>query len=73
MRKKTLSLRNPGILLGIIIFVLWILCWIVFMVAFRNVLIAGIPLLTWSQIVLGALAIVISGLAIMPLDKWERS
>jgi hypothetical protein len=73
MRKKSLSLRNPGIVLGIIIFVAWILCWIVFMVAIPNVMIAGLPLLTWSQIVLGAVAVIISGLAIMPLDKWERS
>jgi hypothetical protein len=60
-------------MLGIIIFVLWLLCWIFFMVAFRNVAILGLPLLTWSQIVLGAIAIVISALAIIPLDKWERS
>jgi hypothetical protein len=73
MRRKTLSFRNPGLFLGVLIFAVWLLCWVLFMGPLGHIVIAGLPLLTWSQIVLGIVAILISAASIIPLDKWERS
>jgi hypothetical protein len=67
-----MSARNPALWLAASLFGLWVLCWIVLMGPLRAVQVAGLPLITWSQILLGVLAIVVSIVAIPFLNRWER-
>lgn len=72
MSKDYLSLKNPGLLTGVLLLGTWLLCWLVLMGFLRTDQLAGLPLITWSQIILGILAVVLSAVLILPLDKWER-
>ncbi len=67
-----MSARHPGLWLAAFLFGLWLLCWVVFFGPLRAVQVAGLPLITWSQILLGVLAIVVSIVAVPLLDRWER-
>jgi len=73
MDKSHITFRSPGMIWGLVIFVLWLVCWIILMPFLPKAQILGIPLITWSQILLGVFAIVISIVAIFQLEQWEKS
>lgn len=73
MSMKSSSSTNPGLFMGALLFCIWLLCWAVLMGVFRGSQIGGLPLITWSQIILGVLAVVVGVIAVPLLDKWERS
>jgi uncharacterized membrane protein len=70
-QKRYMSGKNPGLYLGRILIVLWILCWIVFMGFFRKQVWAGVPAITWAMIVFGVVAIIVSIAAIPIFKKFE--
>ena len=65
------SRRNPGPFFAWFLIALWILCWIVFMGFFRKDVWAGVPAITWSMIVLGIVAIIVSVIAIPAFKRFE--
>jgi hypothetical protein len=73
MSKDYISGKNPGLILGIVIFFIWLLCWIGLMGRFSSIQLAGIPIITWGMIVIGVTAVIASVIAIPILSKWEDS
>lgn len=73
MSKDYISARNPGLVLGIAIFCVWLLCWVGLLGRFSTILVAGIPLITWGMMAIGVIAIIVSIIAIPALSKWEDS
>ena len=71
-RRDYMSARNPGLWLAACLFGLWLLCWAVLLGPLRAAQFGGLPLITWSQILLGVLAIIVSIVAIPLLIRWER-
>jgi uncharacterized membrane protein len=70
--KSFMSVKNPGIYLAILLIGLWILCWIVFLGFLRRAVWAGVPAITWSMIVFGVIAIIVSIIAIPIFKKFEN-
>ncbi len=73
MSKDYISMKNPGLYLGIVIFGAWLLCWIGIIGRFSSIQLAGIPLITWGMIVIGVVSVIASVVAIPVLSKWEDS
>lgn len=65
--------RNPGPYLAAVLVSLWVVCWIVFMGFLRKAVWAGVPYITWSMIVFGVIAIIVSVIAIPLFDRYEKS
>lgn len=72
-QKRYMSASNPGLYFGVILIVLWVVCWIVFMGFMRKVVWAGVPAITWAMIAFGVVAIIVSIIAIPVFKKFESS
>ena len=67
-----MSSKHPGLRTAVAIAILYFVFWFVFMVLMRDAKLIGVPLITWSQIFLGLLAIGLSIALTFKLDKWEK-
>ena len=72
MDNTRMSFKSPGMIWALVILILWLLCWIILMPFTPQVQVFKIPLMTWSQVLLGVFAVVISVIAISQLAKWEK-
>lgn len=72
MGKSRISIKSPGMMWALVIFILWLVFWIILMPFLPKVLVLGIPLITWSQILLGVFAVCVSVAAIFQLERWEK-
>jgi hypothetical protein len=58
--------------LSLIIVASWIASWVVFLGLMPQAKMAGIPLFAWSQLLLSAIGVVFSMIAIPMFEKWEK-
>ena len=65
-------LQSPGGLCALGIGALWILSWVVLWTWRSDLQFAGVALITWSHIALGALAVLISVAMVFRLERFER-
>lgn len=71
-RSKGSIYQNPGFIVAVALFVVYMVCWVLFMGIFRGAALAGLPLITWSQVILGVLGVCLSVVLIYTIDKWEK-
>jgi hypothetical protein len=64
--------KNPGMRLSLFLTALWIGSWIVFLGIRPEARMAGLPMIAWAQIILSALGVVLTIVAIPMFEKWER-
>jgi hypothetical protein len=64
-------LGSPGVRLSLVLAALWVLSWILFAGLFPGARLAGLPLVTWSHILVGILAVAFGLVAIPLLERWE--
>ena len=64
--------KNPGVVLSVLLMVLWIASWIAFLAWDPEARLTGLPMFAWSQIVLSALGVLATLVAIPMFEKWER-
>ncbi len=64
-------LRSPGVRLALVLAALWVLSWVLFQGLLPDARLAGLPLVTWSHILVGVLAVAFGLIAIPLLDRWE--
>lgn len=65
-------IKSPGGLCALVLMAAWLASWALQMWLWPGMTLAGVPLITWSQIVLGALAIVTSIVLIWKMESYER-
>lgn len=63
--------KNPGMWLACILLLLWLASWVAFLGLTPGAKLAGIPLVALSQILLGALGVGFTIIAIPLFEKWE--
>jgi hypothetical protein len=64
--------KNPGMRLALLLVALWIGSWIVFLGVAPEARMTGLPLIAWAQILLSALGVVVTLVAIPLFEKWEK-
>jgi hypothetical protein len=64
--------RNPGMRLSLLLVALWVGSWIVFLGWTPEARMGGLPMIAWAQIVLSALGVVLTVVAIPLFEKWEK-
>jgi hypothetical protein len=64
--------KNPGVVLSAFLMALWIGSWIAFLGWEPEARLKGLPLFAWAQIVLSALGVLATLVAIPMFEKWER-
>ena len=64
--------KNPGIVLSLLLMALWIVSWIVFLGCDPEARMTGLPMFAWSQILISALGVLATLVAIPMFEKWER-
>jgi hypothetical protein len=72
MSKENNSAKHWGFSWAIAIFCLWLGFWIILMGFLPKAQAAGLPLITWSQILLGVFAVCISVFGIFRLERFEK-
>jgi hypothetical protein len=71
IRGNKTTIRYWGLSWAIFIFCLWLIFWVILMGFFPKVQIAGIPVITWSQIFLAIFAICVSIFGIFKLERLD--
>ena len=64
-------MRHPGLRGALLLALLWGLSWGLFYFLAPGARFAGLPLLTWSHIAIGGLAVGLSLAVIPSLEAWE--
>ena len=62
---------HPGLSLAIVVVVLYAISLVVFLGFFPGTMVAGLPLLTWSLILVSVLAVCLSVVFIYRMESWE--
>ena len=65
-------LKNPGMLLSLLLMALWIASWIVFLGCKPEARMSGLPMFAWAQIAISALGVLATFVAIPMFEKWEK-
>lgn len=63
---------HPGFKYGFIMVALYFLSWLFFMGFMPKSVVGGLPLITWSMIILGVLAVCVSVALIGPMERHEK-
>jgi hypothetical protein len=62
---------HPGLSLAIVIVALYVVSLVVFLGILPSAQVAGLPLVTWSLMLVGALAVCLSVVFIYRMGNWE--
>lgn len=65
--------QNPGFFVAVALFLVYLVCWALLLGIFRGAAFAGLPLITWSMIILGVAGVCLSVIFIYTIDKWEKN
>ena len=72
MQKETLLTRNPGLCLGVVLMVLWALGFTGLATSLGSSEVLGIPLVTWTMIMIGVFSVIASIIIIPIQSRWEQ-
>jgi hypothetical protein len=73
MEKDTLLKKNPSLCLGVVLIVLWALGFTGLATSLGSLEFVGIPLVTWTMIVIGVFSVIASIIIIPIQSRWEQS
>lgn len=72
MRSEKQASRHPGFWVAVWIFALYLVFLVVFLVFFPKVEVAGLPLVTWSMILVAVGALCVATVRIFSMTEWEE-
>ena len=72
MAQKSTFLKNPRLKLALLLGAVWLASWALLAFPGDDAEMLGLPLITWSHISLGVLAVVVSVCSVFLFERWEH-